>query len=93
MATGDDGPLRQGAREGLDWFLVAIEACGGETSDLGYFLEVWAFIGEVGVEKVRGPHRKSTRHRGTPPPLWGPPDSPLVDFCYSIFHIFQKNLR
>ena len=40
MATGDDGPLRQGAREGLDWFLVATEACGGGTSDLGYFSKV-----------------------------------------------------
>ncbi len=34
MATGDDFPLRQGAGKGLDWFLVATEACGG-TSDLG----------------------------------------------------------
>ena len=35
MPSGDDGPLRQGAREGLDWFSVATEASGGETPDLG----------------------------------------------------------
>ena len=35
MASGDDGPLRQGAREGIDWFLVAMEASGGGTPDLG----------------------------------------------------------
>ena len=35
MATGDDSPLRQGAGKGLDWFSVAIEPCGGGTSDLG----------------------------------------------------------
>ena len=34
MASGDDGPLRQGAREGLDWFSVATEASGGGTPDL-----------------------------------------------------------
>ena len=45
MPSGDDGPLRQGAREGLDWFLVATEASGGGTPDLGYFLEVSVFIG------------------------------------------------
>ena len=27
-------PLRQGAETGLDWFLVATEACGGGTPDL-----------------------------------------------------------
>ena len=35
MASGDDGPLRQGAREGLDLFIMATEAFGGGTSDLG----------------------------------------------------------
>ena len=35
MASRDDGPLPQGAGGGLDWFLVATEACGGGTSDLG----------------------------------------------------------
>ena len=37
MASGDDGPLQQGAREGLDWFFVATEAYSGGTPDLGFF--------------------------------------------------------
>ena len=28
---------------------------------------------------------------GAPPPSWGPWGSPPVDFCSSIFYIFQKN--
>ena len=35
MPSGDDDPLRQGAREGLDWFSVATEASCGGTPDLG----------------------------------------------------------
>lgn len=35
MPSGDDDPLRQGAREGLDWFSVATEASGDGTPDLG----------------------------------------------------------
>ena len=35
MATGEGFPLRQGAKTGLDWFSMATEPCGGETSDLG----------------------------------------------------------
>ena len=36
--------------QGPDWFLVPTEACGGGTPYLGYFLEVWGFIGEVGIK-------------------------------------------
>ena len=67
MASGDDGPLRQGAREGLDWFLVATEACGSGTSDLGYFLGVSVFIGMFGVSfKSGGIHEEPTRTEGAP---------------------------
>ena len=44
MATGEGFPLWQGAGTGLDWFLVATEACGVRTPDLGFFLEVWVYI-------------------------------------------------
>ena len=54
MASDDDGPLRQGAREGLDLFLVATEACSGGTSDLGYFLKVSIFIGIFGLGLTSG---------------------------------------
>ena len=33
---------------------MATEACGGGTSDLGYFLEVSVFIGEDGIENKSG---------------------------------------
>ena len=41
MIPPSGGVLEQGP----DWFLVAIEACGGGTPDLGFFLEVSVFIG------------------------------------------------
>ena len=34
MATGDDSPSGRVLERGLDWFLVAIEPCGGGTSDV-----------------------------------------------------------
>ena len=64
MASGDDGPLQQGAEEGLDWFLVVLEACDSGTSDLGLVLEFPQFIGVFGVEdKSRGP-KGSPQDRG-----------------------------
>ena len=53
-------PLQQGAGTGLDWFSVATEACGGETPDLGYFLEVSVFIGIFGVGNKSGRVPEST---------------------------------
>ena len=41
MATGEGFPLRQGAETDLDWFSVAIEACGGGTPNLGLLLFFW----------------------------------------------------
>ena len=35
--------------QGPDWFLVATEACGGGTPDLGFFSGVSIFIGIFGV--------------------------------------------
>ena len=40
--------------QGLDWFLVAPEAFGGGTPDLGYFPEVSVFIGIFGVGLMSG---------------------------------------
>ena len=75
---------------GLDWFLVAIEACGGGTPDLGFFLEVWVYIRGVGVGDKSGgsPRRpRDRRHaqggRACSPPLWVPRDSsgPSLMLC------------
>ena len=67
MATGEGFPLRQGAGTGLDWFLVATEASGGGTLDLGYFLEVSVFIRIFGVGLTSGGSRSSPRDRGARP--------------------------
>ena len=37
MATGEGSPSGRVPEQGPDWFLVATEACGGGTPDLGYF--------------------------------------------------------
>ena len=44
-----DPPSDRVPEQGPDWFLVATEACGGRTPDLGYVLEVWVYIRGVGV--------------------------------------------
>ena len=76
MATGEGFPLRQGARTGLDWFLVATEACGGGTPDLGFFLEVLGYIRGIGVrDKSRGFPRRPRGSRARRPPSWWPRDS------------------
>ena len=49
---------------GTDWFLMALEVCGGGTPDLGYVLEVYRFIGEVGVENKSGGPSRQPRGRG-----------------------------
>ena len=36
MASGDDFPSGRVPERGIDWFFVVIEACGSETSDLGF---------------------------------------------------------
>ena len=64
-------------KQGPDWFLVATEACGGGTPDLGYFLEVSVFIGIFGVGLTSGGSLSQPRGRGRaqggracPPPSW-----------------------
>ena len=49
-----DSPSDRVPEQGPDWFLVAIEACGGRTPDLGFFLEVLVFIGGFGIENKSG---------------------------------------
>ena len=53
--------------QGPDWFLVATEACGGGTPDLGYVLEVWGYIRGVGAGKKTGGSTRQPRGRGTLP--------------------------
>ena len=85
MATGEGCPLRQGP----DWFLVATEACGGRTPDLGYFLEVLVFIGIFGIENKSGgsPGRPRGREArpggGHAPHPRGQPGTLLAQLFYS----------
>ena len=71
-------------------FLMATEACGGGTPDLGYFLEVSVFIGEVGVENKSGAPIGSPRGRGTPSTLVGPTRVPSGNSSFQYFFIFSR---
>ena len=77
-----DPPSGRVPKQGPDWFLVATEACGGGTPELGYFLGVSIFIGIFGVGFTPGGSPSRPRDRGPrpggwarPPPLWTAPDS------------------
>ena len=67
--------------QGLDWFLVAKEACGGGTPDLGYVRGVSVYVRGFGVENksggLRADHEVGRRAQGVgaPPPWWVPRDS------------------
>ena len=65
-------------KQGPDWFLVATEACGGGTPDLGYVSGFFVFIGGFGVENKLGGPTGCPRGRGRAlhphgphkPPIW-----------------------
>ena len=62
-----DPPSGRVSKQGLERFLVATEACGGGTPDLGYVLEVWRYIRSVGIgNKSRGVHEVATRYGARP---------------------------
>ena len=48
MASDDGIPSGRVPEQGPDWFLVAIEACGGGTPDLSSVLEVLGYVGIYG---------------------------------------------
>ena len=62
-----DPPSGRVPEQGPDWFLVATEACGGGTPDLGYVLEVWVYIRGVGVGNNSGGSPRRPRGRGRAP--------------------------
>ena len=47
-------PYGRVPEQGPDWFLVALEACGGGTPDLGSVLEVFGYVGIYGCRKYVG---------------------------------------
>ena len=98
MATGDDSPSGRVPEQGLDWFLVATEACGDGIPDLGYFLEVSVFIGIFGVGLKSKRFSSRPRGRGPRPGGWarphprGEPGTLLAQLFYSgVFFWSIKN--
>ena len=61
-----DPPSGRVPEQGPNWFLVATEACGGGTPDLGFFLGVSVFIGIFGVGLTSGGSPSRPRDRGAP---------------------------
>ena len=59
-----DPPSGRVPEQGPDWFLVATEACGDGTPNLGYVLEVWVYISGVGIGNKSGGSPRRPRGRG-----------------------------
>ena len=91
-----DPPSGRVPEQGPYWFLVATEACGSGTPDLGYFLEVWGFIGEVGVKNKSGAPQEVHEAGGhpsgvgAPSTLMGPTGLPSGSFLFQYFLYFPK---
>ena len=69
--------------QGPDWFLVATEACGGGTPDLGLFLEVSVYIRGFGVGNKSVGLRGSHEVGGRAPHPCGQPGTLLAQPFYS----------
>ena len=74
-------------QQGLDWFFVATEACGGGTPDLGYVLGVSVYIElELRSVELQGGHEAG----GAPHPR-GKGVGPLALILSPVFFIISKN--
>ena len=74
-----------------DWFLVATEACGGGTPDLGYVLKVWGYIRGVGVGNKSGGSMRRPRGRGRAPHPRGGLETLLFHVRYFVGFFWSKN--
>ena len=61
--------------QGPGWFLVATEACGGGTPDLGSVLEVLGYVGICGCKGYVGGATGAPRGRGRALGVGAPPPS------------------
>ena len=61
-----DPPSGRVPEQGPDWFLVATEAWGGGTPNLGLFSGFYVFIGIFGVGLTSGGSPSHPRDRGRP---------------------------
>ena len=64
MATSEGSPSGRVPKQGPDWFLVATEACGSGSPDLGFFSGVSIFIRIFGVGNKSGGSPRWPRGRG-----------------------------
>ena len=96
-ATGEGFHPPAGCQTGLDWFSVATEASGGETLDLGFFLEVLVYIRGFGVENKSGGSPGYPRGRearpggGRAPHPRGQPKTLMAQLFYSMAFFWSKN--
>ena len=60
-------PSGRGLEQAPERFLVATEACGGGTPDLGSILEVFGYVGIYGCRKYVGGATGVPRGRGARP--------------------------
>ena len=72
-----DSPSGRVPEQGPDWFLVATEACGGGTPDLGFFSGLSVFIGIFCVGLTSGGSPSHPRDRGARPGGKGVPSTPV----------------
>ena len=99
MATGEGCTLRQGARTGLDWFLVATEASGGGTSDLLCSPIVLGYMDIYRRKKyvrgaTRGPRGWRARPGGCARPLpRGGRKAPPTYFLHPCIPTYPKTSR
>ena len=97
MATGNDSPLRQGARTGSRMVFGGYRGLRQRNSRSRFlFGGFYIYRDFWRREQVRGPHGESTRQGRAlggwvhPPPSWASRDSPPVTLRSSVFYIFQK---
>ena len=69
-----DPPSGRVLEQGLDWFLVATQACGGGTPDLFFSPMV---LGYIGIYRRKKYVRGATRVEGAPRGVGAPPTSCL----------------
>ena len=93
-----DPPSGRVPEQGPDWFLLATEACGGGTPDLGFFSGVSVFIGIFGIALTSGGVSESPTRQGAspggrarPPPSWMDRDSSGLTLLLRGFLLVHKN--
>ena len=92
-----DPPSGKVPEQGPDWFLVATEACGGGTPDLGYVLGVSVYIRGFGIENKSGGLRavhdvgRHAQGGGRAPHPRGLPETLLAQLFYSMAFFWSKN--